>query len=50
MEIPYLYVVKIDGGGGKVAYLYRQISLFPLKRVNSAVKIDGGGVQDVFTM
>ncbi len=37
-----LYIVKIDGGGGKV-YLYTQISLIPLKRGNSAVEIDGGG-------
>ena len=39
-------MVKIDGGD-KVAYLYKRISLFPLKKGNSAVKIDGGGGQDV---
>ena len=34
--------VKIDGGGGKDVYLYWRISHFPLKKGNSAVKIDGG--------
>ncbi len=49
-----LYIVEIDWGGGKVAYLYKRISLFPLKKGNSAVKIDGGkgsrclSLQDVY--
>ncbi len=47
-EIFYLYIVKIDGGGGKVIYLYRRIPLFPLKKGNSVVKIDWGGGQDVY--
>ncbi len=29
-------------------YLYKRISLFPLKRGNSAVKIDGGGGQKAY--
>ncbi len=48
-EIPYLYIiVKIDGGRGLNVYLYRWISLFPVKKGNSTVKIDGGGGQDVY--
>ena len=46
-EIPYLYIVKIDGGG-KFAYLDKRISLFPLRKGNSAVMIDRGGGQDVY--
>ena len=40
--------VKIDGGGGKVVYLYKRISLFPFKKRISAVKIDGGGGQGIY--
>ena len=35
-----LYIVKIDGGGGKIVYLFIFTSEFPL--LNSAVKTDGG--------
>ncbi len=36
------YIVKIDEDGGKNVYLYKRISLFPLKRGNLAVNIDWG--------
>ncbi len=39
-EITYLYIVKIDGGGGEIVYLYTRISLFQLKKGNLSVKID----------
>ena len=32
----------------KVAYLYGQISPYPLKKGNSVLKIDRGGDQDVY--
>ena len=40
-KIPYLYIVRIDEGAGKVF-------LFPLKRGNSAVMIERGGDQDFY--